>query len=159
MLKLTRKTEYALLSLRWLSRAEVPRSSVRKISEHYRIPPTLLAKVLQRLKGGGLVTSVKGSAGGYSLGRPLSEILLTDVLGLFDEQVQLVECLIDEAHCGCEQLLHCDIRQPMESLNRLLMAQLTGLTLDAFFDTRPDVIDDRTLSIGRAQPMSQARST
>jgi Rrf2 family protein len=153
VLKLTRKTEYALLSLRWLSRDPTTLSSVREIAEHYHIPPTLLAKVLQRLKSGGIVISVKGSAGGYGLSRPLSGVLLTDVLALFHEQNKLVDCLVDEDGCGCEQILHCDIRQPMESLNRLLMAQLAGLSLDAFFDTRPGVIDDRTLSIGRFQPL------
>jgi len=155
MLKLTRKTEYALLSLRWLSQSDTGRQSVRQIAEHYHIPDTLLAKVLQRLKSGGLVTSAKGASGGYKLARSLTEISLINVLNLFDEQVDLVQCISEAEACACDQLAHCDIRQPLEALNMVLLAQITGLSLASFFQSRPGLVDDRALSIMKSNAFAQ----
>lgn len=156
MLKLTRKTEYALLALRGLGRSPGELHSVRHIAQHYNLPETLLSKVLQQLKGGGLVESVKGAAGGYRMAKPLTEILLTDILALFSEQTNLVDCISDEESCGCDQLSHCDIRQPLEALNALLLAQLAGLSLSAFFHAGPGWKSGGSLSIHRSmmQPPS-----
>jgi Rrf2 family protein len=154
VLKLTRKTEYALLALRGLGRVPDELHSVRQIAKHYNLPETLLSKVLQQLKGGGLVDSVKGAGGGYRLAKPLSAILLTDVLTLFSEQTNLVDCISDEESCGCDQLSHCDIRQPLETLNALLVAQLTGLSLSAFFHAGPGWKSGGSLSIHRSMMQS-----
>jgi Rrf2 family protein len=156
VLKLTRKTEYALLALRGLGRDPEGLQSVRHIAEHYNLPETLLSKVLQRLKSGGLVESVKGAAGGYRLAKAHSEILLMDVLTLFAEQTHLVDCMSDEASCRCEQLSHCDIRQPLETLNALLVAQLTGLNLSAFVHAGPGWKSHGSLSIHRSMEQSSS---
>lgn len=157
MLNLTRKTEYALLALRGLGPLPADLQSARQIARRYNIPETLLAKVLQTLKGGGLVVSVKGAAGGYRLAKPHSDILFTDVLTLFAEPTTLVDCMTDEPSCSCEQLSHCDIREPIEALNALLVAQLRGLTLSAFFRAGPGWKSPSSLSIHRSA--AQASST
>jgi len=123
--------------------------SARTIAQRYNLPETLLSKVLQQLKNGGLVESVKGAAGGYRLAKPHSEILLTDVLTLFAEQTTLVDCMSDEPSCSCEQLSHCDIREPLEALNALLVAQLRGLSLSTFFYSRPGWVAHDSLSMSR----------
>ncbi|MCB9728931.1 MAG: Rrf2 family transcriptional regulator [Deltaproteobacteria bacterium] len=153
MLKLNRKTEYALLALRYMvERGEDAVSSVREIAAHYNIPEMLLAKVLQRLKHGDLVTSVKGSAGGYALARPAAQMGLVDVLGLFNEQTHLVDCMDTTDPCDCQQQDHCDIRQPMEALNALISEQLRNFTLDSFFRADMSASRPRYLSIYRREP-------
>ena len=150
MLNLTRKTEYALLALRGLGHPPARLYSARQIAERYNIPETLLAKVLQRLKAGGLVASVKGASGGYRLSKAHEDILLTDVLALFSEQTHLVDCMSDEPACSCEQLLHCDIRDSLEALNALLVAQLRGLTLANFYRAGPEWKSPSSLSIHKS---------
>ncbi len=153
MLKLNRKTEYALLAIRYMAEqgADVV-TSVREIAAHYSIPEMLLAKVLQRLKHGDFVTSVKGSAGGYALARPAVDMGLLDVLNLFNEQTHLVDCMDVEAPCECLQQEHCDIRQPMEALNALITEQLRNFTLDSFFRADMSAARPRNLSIYRREP-------
>jgi Rrf2 family protein len=81
MLKLGKKTQYALVALFHLDRVSPgSRVSTHELSEHYGIPEPHLGKVLQKLSRGGLLTSVKGVQGGYELTRPLEKLRLGDVM-------------------------------------------------------------------------------
>lgn len=142
MLRLNKKTEYALLALRQLgvSRADAPDLepapgaplyTAKVIAARYRIPEMLLAKVLQRLKKHGLVTAAKGSGGGYRLARPLTEVPLLTVLTLFDGEASLVEC--QDRHGDCQQLTQCDIRGPLAVLNRAILAPLEKMSVADLF--------------------------
>ena len=145
MLRLTKKTEYALLALRSLAGVPGPRRpdgtvevvaptelvTARAIAQRYQIPEMLLAKVLQRLKNSGIVVAAKGSGGGYRLARPLGEVPLLTVLSLFDEHTNLVECQDD--HGRCQQLESCDIKGPLSVLNAALMEPLKRMTVEEFF--------------------------
>jgi Rrf2 family protein len=144
VLRLTKKTEYALLALRSLASeagASEARNSpgpadlvtARAIAQRYQIPEMLLAKVLQRLKRSGIVVATKGSGGGYRLARPLSQVPLIAVLSLFDEHTNLVECQDD--HGNCQQLESCDIKGPLAVLNAALMEPLRHMTVEDLFVT------------------------
>ncbi len=71
-----------------------------------------------------------------------------DVLALFNEHVRLVECL-GEGHEGCQQEHHCDIRGPLEVLDRALMEPLKRLTVAELFINDVDRSRPSTLSIYR----------
>jgi Rrf2 family protein len=155
MLRLNKKTEYALLALRvmGLSSAapravagtsgpnpgadgEAPLVTAKEIASRYRLPETLLAKVLQTLKRAGIVSACKGSGGGYRLARPLETISLAELFGLFDDHVGLVECLAAGPH-NCQQEALCDIRGPLEVLGEALLEPLRALSVRALFDRSP----------------------
>ena len=137
MLRLTKKTEYALLALRTLARASDELVTATAIAQRYQIPEMLLAKVLQRLKKHGIVAAAKGSGGGYRLAKDLASLPLTDVLGLFDEHRTLVECQDDDGG-QCQQSAHCDIKGPLEVLNAAMMEPLKRMTVrDLFVPKRP----------------------
>ena len=58
MLRLSKKADYALLAMRHLAaHAERGAVSARELAESYDLPPELLAKVLQKLVRGRLLTS------------------------------------------------------------------------------------------------------
>ncbi len=133
MLKLNRRTEYALLALRYLSIPGREIASVRAVAEHYGIPEPLLAKVLQLLKRGGLTTATKGSAGGYTLARSLDSVTLMEVLRLFDESTHLVGCIENGDGCECHLHPSCEIRNGMTALNELMTVQLRNLSVSTFF--------------------------
>jgi DNA-binding IscR family transcriptional regulator len=72
MLKLNRKTEYALMAIQYMCHREVEPGEVantREISEAYHIPYPLLAKVMQRLAAKGVIKSIHGTKGGYQLAK------------------------------------------------------------------------------------------
>ena len=84
-MKLTSKSEYALLALVYLSRQdEGVLVSVDSIAKARGIPPKFLEQILLALKRGRYVASVKGQRGGYRLAKPAVEITLAEVIRLFD---------------------------------------------------------------------------
>ena len=149
MFKLNKKTEYALLALRFLGGlGPEDVTSARDVAGHYGIPEMILAKVLQTLKRGGFATSVKGAGGGYSLARDLERITVKELLDLFNEPMALVECIDDAAEDDCcQQQVQCDIKGPMSALNAAIHQLLSGMTVADLFQ-QPEAMP-RTLSIYR----------
>ena len=138
MIRLSRKTEYGLLALSHL-RAAAPDElcSAKDIAAHYQIPPSLLAKVMQRLKHAGLVTSTKGTSGGYALASDLSDTSFLEFMHLFDEDTALVECLTDTDSSSCQQAHTCGIRNPIAALNEAILDQLRALKLSELIQPLP----------------------
>jgi Rrf2 family protein len=83
--KLTRRSEYALLALLHLARAKGDGFvAVAAIAEAQGLPPKFLEQLLMTLKRARLVTSQKGPHGGYRLARPPEKISLAEVIRLLD---------------------------------------------------------------------------
>ncbi|MBX3048572.1 MAG: Rrf2 family transcriptional regulator [Anaerolineales bacterium] len=84
-MKLTARSEYALLALVYLARnSEISHIPVETIAKAQGIPPRFLEQILLSLKRAHVVRSVKGQRGGYSLARPANEIFLADIIRVFD---------------------------------------------------------------------------
>jgi Rrf2 family protein len=134
VIKLTRKTEYGLLALRYLhQRSHGHVASARDIALHYKIPNEVLAKVMQELKKNSLVVSIKGVHGGYSLSQSLDQVSFLDFLRIFADDTALVDCL-SHAPVECHQLTCCDIRGPLSVLNAVIQQQFAMLTLHSLFN-------------------------
>jgi Rrf2 family cysteine metabolism transcriptional repressor len=84
-MKLTARSEYALLALVYLARApEGTHISVDAIAKAQSIPPRFLEQILLSLKRSHVVQSVKGQHGGYRLAKPAADITLAQVIRIFD---------------------------------------------------------------------------
>ena len=128
MLKLTRKTEYALLALGDLNRAGGGAATkVREIADHYEIPFPVLAKVMQQLARRGFVEPIQGARGGYRLRANLGEVNLWQFLEVMEGPVGIVDCLIDQ---DCIQLSSCPIRTPMQVIDHTLRNVFHRMTLE-----------------------------
>lgn len=84
-MKLTNRSEYALLALLHLSRQEPGRYvTVESIASAQAIPPKFLEQLLLVLKRAKYVQSLKGQGGGYRLAKPAQRICLAEIIRLFD---------------------------------------------------------------------------
>ena len=85
-MRISAKAEYACLAIITLAHRGIGDKPVRirEIAETHGIPETFLTQILLRLKGAGLVFSVRGSSGGYRLARPPEQIMLGEVLKAMD---------------------------------------------------------------------------
>ncbi len=84
-MKLTRRSEYALLALIHLARAKGEGYvAVAAIAEAQGLPARFLEQLLMALKRARLVKSQKGPHGGYRLARPADKISLAEVIRLLD---------------------------------------------------------------------------
>ncbi|HEX6164706.1 MAG TPA: Rrf2 family transcriptional regulator [Vicinamibacterales bacterium] len=134
MLRLSKKSDYALIAMKHLATRPDGgvSSSAREISESYDIPLELLAKVLQRLVRARLLVSVQGTRGGYRLGRSAQLITVADVIQAVDGPVTVTACS-DTDH-NCDQYTKCSIRDPLwkiknrivEALNTVSVAEMAA---------------------------------
>ncbi|MBF0594111.1 MAG: Rrf2 family transcriptional regulator [Candidatus Omnitrophica bacterium] len=84
-MKLTSRSEYALLALLYLARQEADvLVSVDTIAKAQAIPPKFLEQILLTLKRARYLKSSKGQHGGYALGKSADKISLAEVVRLFD---------------------------------------------------------------------------
>ncbi|MBM4277959.1 MAG: Rrf2 family transcriptional regulator [Deltaproteobacteria bacterium] len=81
---------------------------LKEIARKEDISLKYLEQVIIPLRTAGLVRSVRGSKGGYSLAKPPSEICLNDVIESLDGTTQLMECLKDPK--GCKKAPFCVTR-------------------------------------------------
>jgi Rrf2 family cysteine metabolism transcriptional repressor len=84
-MKLTSRTEYALLALIHLTRANsdnyVPADVIATAQD---IPYKYLEQILLALNRGHFLKSAKGPGGGYKLAKPASGITIAEIIRLFD---------------------------------------------------------------------------
>jgi Rrf2 family transcriptional regulator, cysteine metabolism repressor len=84
-MRLSHKSEYALLALVHLARHEGEGFlTVQAIAEVQAIPSKFLEQILLTLKRAHYVRSMKGQRGGYVLARPARKVTLAEVIRLFD---------------------------------------------------------------------------
>lgn len=84
-MKLTSRSEYALLALIYLSRCgESEFVAVDKIAATQGIPAKFLEQILLTMKRARYLNSTKGQKGGYRLAKPASSISLAEIIRLFD---------------------------------------------------------------------------
>ncbi len=128
MLKLSRKTEYALMALRHLRDKNPDElASAKEIAETYHIPGELLAKTLQQLARAEIVETVQGAHGGYRLNADLDSVCLNDFIELLEGPVALTDCSIDQ---DCALIKTCSIRSPIHRINDTMKNLFSNMTLN-----------------------------
>ncbi len=87
-MKLSTKGRYAMVALTDLATApDGTLLSLGELSKRQDISLPYLEQLFVKLRRAGLVESVRGPGGGYRLGRPASEIRVSDILEAVDETV------------------------------------------------------------------------
>lgn len=128
MLRLSKKADYALLAMRHLAaNADRGAVSARELAEAYDLPPELLAKVLQKLVRGRLLTSIQGIRGGYGLGRPAAAISVADVIQAIDGPLTVTAC--SEVNHNCDQFSKCNIRDPLWQVKDRIVSALAATSV------------------------------
>ncbi|MEO6830043.1 MAG: Rrf2 family transcriptional regulator [Acidobacteriaceae bacterium] len=133
MLRLTKKADYGLIALKHL--AELPEGhaqSAKDIAQAYHIPTPLLAKVLQTLARSGLVVSHAGIHGGYTLGRPASQITAFEVIRSIEGPLFIASCTTSHGDCGL--LNSCTVKEPLRKLNDTIHGLLTDMRISDLCD-------------------------
>jgi Rrf2 family protein len=137
MLKLSRKADYGLISLKHMA-TKKSSASAREIAEAYGIPLPLLAKVLQKLARTGFLQSENGANGGYKLRRRPSEITALEVIRTIDGPVFLTSCSTG-THGGCGVSDKCNVREPLRKVHDGIQSLLAGITIADMCDEEEEL--------------------
>jgi len=84
-MRLTTKSEYSILALLYIARHQNGRFiKIEEICTHCDIPKKYLELLFTVLKRAGYIRTRRGTAGGYCLAKPASEISSAEIIRLFD---------------------------------------------------------------------------
>ena len=114
MVRLSKRVEYGLIALRHIAtRPYGELVTAKEIADAYGVQYELLAKVLQRLTKAGLILSVHGVRGGYSLARRPQEIPVSSIINAIEgARPVIAQCLSDGPE-SCEVFAVCTIKSPL----------------------------------------------
>jgi len=133
-----RSTRYALYAA--VEMASTPAGetvTAAQIAERYRLPPTVVAKVIQRLVKEGIALGTRGVTGGYRLARPAAEIPLLDIVEIFEGPRAESACALGECGEGeCGKFAECRLRQLFDEVDLQARATFASVTLETLVAPR-----------------------
>jgi len=87
VISITSKSRYAVVAMAELGRSGDRPMSVKELAERRGIPDQFLEQLFSTLRRSGLLTSHRGSKGGYTLSRPADEITVLEVVQALDGKI------------------------------------------------------------------------
>ena len=149
-MKLSAQEEYGLRCLLYMARnGEDYNHSIPEISRAEGLSVPNVAKLMRILRLGGLVESVRGQAGGYSLTRPADAVTVAEVLGLLGGSFYNPHFC--DRHAGLERVCahssECSVRLLWSTIQKTLDSVLTKTTLRDLLRDETDMkafLADRT---------------
>ncbi|MDY0052338.1 MAG: Rrf2 family transcriptional regulator [Aliarcobacter sp.] len=126
---LTKKSEYALLSLISIAKSNEPKN-VDELSRELNISKSFLAKIMQNLAKQNLVISHRGVNGGFSLNKSWENITILEIVVAAEEKVPSVfECSPSADNCPNQVAMLCTIWPLLNNLQLKINDFLEKLTL------------------------------
>jgi len=125
MLKLSKKTEYAILAMQYLADNREEPVSAKEIANSLSISFEFLSKSLQSLMKSGLVVSQQGIKGGYSLSKNPEDTTVMEIIQAVEENISIVDCISD----NCERSDFCNMKDPMMILQEKINNVFSEITL------------------------------
>jgi FeS assembly SUF system regulator len=128
MFRISRLTDYGIVVMAHLAECEDDDShNARELAEQTQLPAPVVSKILKSLTRAGLLTSQRGSKGGYSLARIPGEISVVEMITALEGPVGITECTIHPGACAQES--SCQVRDPWQRINAAVRAAMEQITL------------------------------
>jgi Rrf2 family transcriptional regulator, cysteine metabolism repressor len=136
-MNLSAKTEYACLAMLELAQHQSTGEpvQVRRIAERHGIPSPFLVQIFQELKRAGLVTSVRGAAGGYRMLRPAEDLTLAELLDVVEGSGEPSPCAANDSPLSpvltevCQELAAVR-RERLEAITLADLLERSAVALD-----------------------------
>jgi Rrf2 family protein len=130
---IAQKTRYALRSLLFLvEEGGGAPVQLARIATSQNVPPKYLELIMLDLKKAGLVKSIRGPKGGYTLARAAEDISFGEIVRSLEGPIALVSCasVNHYAPCGdCHDEATCAIRRAFTILRDQSTAVLDSISI------------------------------
>ena len=133
-MKLSKLTDYAVVLLSFLSQTRKGPQSANALADDTGIPAPTVAKLMKLLAKAELVTSTRGTAGGYALQGAADVISVADIIAAIEGPIALTAC-VEESDDLCAVESTCGVAGNWESVNAAVRTALEQVKLD---DMAPD---------------------
>lgn len=128
----TRDSDYAIRAVLYIASANKKIVSVREIETELKLPRPFLRKILQILQKGGILQSIKGKNGGFTLLKTPKKITLIDIIRTFQGEVTFTDCLLKKT--VCPNIRRCQVRKKIKGIERMVVTELKGITIASLMD-------------------------
>lgn len=126
-MKVSRKAYYGLRAVLTLAQSEKA-LSIHTIAEAEHLPEDYLEKILQTLRKAGIVEAKKGTAGGYTLTRPSTNLSVWDILLVLDGPMKTFSAPV-KGSLPCLQVSHCQTNEVWRTLENKIEETLSHISL------------------------------
>ena len=121
-MKITRETDHAVKCVQYLCKYPDQSFTVSVISEKSEIPKAFLAKIIQKLAKAGIVRSIQGAQGGFTLARQPVDITMKEIVEIIQGPIVVNPCLVDESFCSRTKF--CKVHPVWNKINKIIAKEL-----------------------------------
>lgn len=111
--------------------------AVRTIADEHQIPQQFLVQIFQQLRAAGIITSIRGSSGGFRLSRPPGGITLSDIIDAVCPAAPQSQATGSSPVCEAVQSVWNELEQAQRSAMRKIklshLADRTAVAAEAMF--------------------------
>jgi FeS assembly SUF system regulator len=132
MIRLSRLADYAIVLMCEMATSLDETFSARKLHETTQISQSAIMKILKLLAGAGLVTSVRGSRGGYNIASDPKEISISDIVKVIDGPISVTLCSYNNTDESCVFEAHCMAKTGWGMVNNALKDTLSRFSVADF---------------------------
>jgi FeS assembly SUF system regulator len=103
MLRMSKLTDYGIVLLTHLAQGGGPPvRTAQELAQASRVPLPTVSKILKGLSHAGIVVSLRGRHGGYSLARAAADISVAAIVEALEGRVSVTECSDASGACALE---------------------------------------------------------
>ncbi|BBB15098.1 iron sulfur cluster assemblytranscriptional regulator SufA [Candidatus Rickettsiella viridis] len=146
MLRLSKLTDYAMVTMAYLAKHPGQPSNARNIAEKTGVSLATTSKLLKRLARHQLLLAHRGIQGGYQLALPPQDIPLGKIIQALEGQIALTACSHSNRPCGVEK--QCMIRDNWRNISAFIQGTLFHISV-------ADLIEPLRLKSLLKQPLAQ----
>ena len=121
-MQLSNTSQYAIRILAYITdKKDLQLINATELAEALLIPYKFLTKIMTDLTKADLIESIRGRDGGYRLKRSASEIMVNEILELFNDSIKDEQCVLGIGFCNgmCKCAMHDQWMEP-----KLLMQKM-----------------------------------
>jgi Rrf2 family protein len=128
-MRLTAQADYAIVMMSAAARHRCgTRLSATLLSAETGVPLPTAQKLMQRLAGAGLLSSMRGTGGGFRLTRPAAAINLADIIEAIEGPIAMTTC-VDAHRDDCALDGHCLTKPHWGAINGAVRGALAAVPL------------------------------
>jgi FeS assembly SUF system regulator len=129
-MRLTHLADYAVVILSAAARRPAgERLSAAVLATETGVPLPTAQKLMGRLAAAGLLTSVRGAQGGFTLARCPTAISLAEIVEAVEGPIAMTQCGGSEEASDCALDAHCRVKPHMGLVGTAVRGALDAVTL------------------------------
>ena len=129
-MRLTHLADYAVVLMTAAARRpNAARLSATELAGETGVPLPTAQKLMGVLATSGLLSSVRGAGGGFTLARPASEISLADIVEAVEGPIAMTVCSGHEGVSDCALDAHCRVKPHMGIVGNAVRGALGAVSL------------------------------